>query len=217
MKFFPRAFSESRNRAAICEHAGSRCERSSRHAYAGRLLNLRTAAAVLAMGGFFAARAELSKWVEGIDASTRLEAVFFRSVLLPNGAVPVRRPPKETRPELTRLLTGAPNDAELYSLRALEDEQQLDFQAAEADWKKYADVAADKIAARVALADFYHRRVRPRDEFNALAAAGRLPAPASDKLARSGEQRHWKIYALVCTAPISTSCWQRSETKWRQT
>ena len=104
--------------------------------------NVKTAARCSRIGGFFAARAELTKWAEGISAGNRMEAVFFRNVLLPSGMVPVRRPPKETRPELTKLIGAAPNDAELYSLRALEDEQQLNFTAAEDDWKKYADIAA---------------------------------------------------------------------------
>jgi hypothetical protein len=149
---------------------------------------------VLALGGFFAARAELTKWAEGINAGNRIGAVFFRNVLLPSGIIPVRRPPKETRPELTKLIVAAPNDAELYSLRALEDEQQLDFAAAEADWKKYADVAADKGAARLALADFYHRRLRSRDEFNVLIAASFEPAPASEKLLPPQAQRPWKTF-----------------------
>jgi len=156
--------------------------------------NVKTAAAVLAIGGFFAARAGLTKWAEGINAGNRIEAVFFRNVLLPSGIIPVRRPPKETRPELTKLIGAAPNDAELYSLRALEDEQQLDFTAAEADWKKYADVAADKGAARLALADFYHRRLRSRDEFNVLIAASFEPAPASEKLFPPSAQRPWKTF-----------------------
>jgi hypothetical protein len=156
--------------------------------------NARTAAAVLALGGFFAARAELTKWAEGINAGNRIEAVFFRNVLLPSGIIPVRRPPKETRQELTKLIGAAPNDAELYSLRALEDEQQLDFTAAEADWKKYAEVAADKGAARIALADFYHRRLRSRDEFNVLIAASFEPAPASEKLFPPSAQRPWKTF-----------------------
>jgi cellulose synthase operon protein C len=151
-------------------------------------------AAVLTLGGFFAARAELTKWAEGISAGNRMEAVFFRNILLPSGMIPVRRPPKETRPELTKLIATAPNDAELYSLRALEDEQQLDFTAAEADWKKYADVAADKGAARLALADFYHRRLRSRDEFNVLIAASFEPAPASEKLLPVTAQRPWKTF-----------------------
>jgi cellulose synthase operon protein C len=150
-------------------------------------------AAALMIGGFFAARAELTKLAEGISAGNRLEAVFFRNVLLPSGLVAVRRPPKETRPELTKLIVTAPNDTELYSLRALEDEQQLDFAAAEADWKKYADVAPDKGAARLALADYYHRRLRPRDEFNVLIAASFPPAPPSEKLLPPSAQRPWKI------------------------
>ena len=155
--------------------------------------NARIAGAALAIGGFFAARAELTKWAEGINAGNRLETVFFRNVLLPSGMIPVRRPPKETRPELTKLIGATPNDAELYSLRALEDEQQLDFAAAEADWKKYADVASDKGAARLALADFYHRRLRSRDEFNVLIAASFEPVPPSDKLLPPPAQRPWKI------------------------
>ncbi len=150
--------------------------------------------AALAIGGLFAARAELTQWAEGIAAGNRLEAVFFRNVLLPSGIVPVRRPPKETRADLTRLISGAPNDAELYSLRALEDEQQLDFAAAEADWKKHADSSSDKGAARLALADFYHRRLRARDEFNVLIAASFEPVPASEKLLPPSAQRPWKIF-----------------------
>jgi lipopolysaccharide biosynthesis regulator YciM len=156
--------------------------------------NVKTAVAVLALGGFFGARAELTRWAEGISAGNRMEAVFFRNVLLPSGIVPVRRPPKETRPELTKLIGSTPNDAELYSLRALEDEQQLNFTAAEDDWRKCADIAADKGAARLALADFYHRRLRSRDEFNVLIAASFEPAPASEKLLPPPAQRPWKTF-----------------------
>ena len=118
-----------------------------------------------------ALRAELTKWAENIDAGSRLENVFFRTVVLPGGSVPARRPPKETRPELTKLIAATPGDAELYSLRALEDEQQLDFAAAEADWKKFVDLSADKGAAKLALADYYHRRLQSNPEFEALAQA----------------------------------------------
>ncbi len=154
----------------------------------------RLLAAALAIGGLFAARGELTKWAEGISAGNRIEAVFFRNVLLPSGIISVRRPPKETRPELTKLIGTAPDDAELYSLRALEDEQQLDFTAAEADWKKYTEVASDKGVARLALADFYQRRLRSRDEFNVLIAASFEPAPASEKLFPPSAQRPWKIF-----------------------
>jgi len=144
--------------------------------------------------GAVALRGELTWWTENIDASSRLEAVFFRTALLPSGPVPVRRPPKETRADLSRLIGGAPNDAELYSLRALEDEQQLDFAAAEADWKKFIDVAADKGAARLALADYYHRRHQAREEFDALTLAAREAAPAAEALLPESEQRPWKTY-----------------------
>jgi hypothetical protein len=152
------------------------------------------ALAVALIAGTGALRGELTWWTENIDASSRLQAVFFRTALLPSGPVPVRRPPKETRAELSRLIGGAPNDAELYSLRALESEQQLDFTAAEADWKKYIDVAADKGAARLALADYYHRRHQPREEFDALTLAAREAAPAAESLLPESEQRPWKTY-----------------------
>lgn len=155
--------------------------------------NARVAVASLAIGGFFAAQAELTKWAEGVIAGSRLEGVFFRNVLLPSGMVSVRRPPKETRPELTKLIDAAPT-AELYSLRALEDEQQLDFAAAETDWKKYTDVASEKGPARLALADFYHRRLRSRDEFNVLIAASFESAPASEKLFPPSAQTPWKTF-----------------------
>ncbi|HEV8145694.1 MAG TPA: hypothetical protein VGP79_04915, partial [Bryobacteraceae bacterium] len=156
--------------------------------------NRRVAVAIFVSGGLLALRAELNKWAENIDAGNRLEAVFFRSVNLPNGAVPVRRPPKETRPALGKLIDAAPRDAELYSLRALEAEQQLDFAAAEADWKKYVELAADRGAARLALADFYHRRLKPQDEFGALAIAAVEAPPAAEKLVPETQQRSWKTY-----------------------
>ncbi|MGH9668754.1 MAG: hypothetical protein ACRD3A_01395, partial [Terriglobales bacterium] len=90
--------------------------------------------ALLAIG----ARADLARWVQDVEAAGRLEAVFFRAVALPGGPALVRRPPEETRAALSQLISAAPSDAELLSLRALEDEQQLDFAAAEADWKQYA-------------------------------------------------------------------------------
>ena len=49
-------------------------------------------------------RAELARWVQHIPSPSRLEALFFRAVTLPAGAVEIRRPPKETRAELTKLI-----------------------------------------------------------------------------------------------------------------
>src|SRR5258708_16365950 len=87
-----------------------------------------------AIFGAVAAMGELPSWIRNIDASTALEGVFFRMMSLPNGAVAFRRPPSETGPALTDLIKSQPRNAELYCLRALEDEQQLDFTAADSDW-----------------------------------------------------------------------------------
>ena len=77
-----------------------------------------------------------------------------------------------------------PGNAELYSLRALEDEQQLDFTAAEADCKQYVEKSSDKRSAELALADFYHQRLRPADEIKTLSPArggnGRLAPSGTD-------------------------------------
>lgn len=134
-------------------------------------------AALLLVAAAIGARAELSRWLENLEAGS-IESAFFRTVTLPGGPLPVRRPPKETRPELSKLITAAPGDANLYSLRALEDEQQLDFDAAEADWKQHVAVSASKIPARLALADFYHRRTKVADELATLRSAASEPLPA---------------------------------------
>jgi len=144
--------------------------------------------------GVVALRGEFTQWAENVAAGSKLEAVFFRTVSLPAGPVAVRRPPKETRPALSRLMVATPADAELYSLLALEAEQQLDFAAAETDWKKLIEVSKDRGAARVALADYYHRRLKPREEFEALSLAAMELPPDADQLLPDSRQRTWKIY-----------------------
>ena len=91
--------------------------------------------AVLAVSAAVAALGELPSWIRNVEANSAIEAAFFRMMSLPSGAVAFRRPPRETRPALGDLIKAQPHNAELYSLRALEDEQQLDFTAAESDWK----------------------------------------------------------------------------------
>lgn len=135
-------------------------------------------------------RADIAQWVENIEGAGPLESVFFRL----SGGIPVRRPPRETVPALTGLINGSPNDAALYSLRALESEQAMAYEAAEADWKKYVDVAADKGAARLALADYYHRRLQPLREFETLSLAARESAPPEERLLPVDKQRPWRIY-----------------------
>ena len=123
------------------------------------------AIAVIAIGFVSAvyAAGELPSWIRNVEGSSALEAVFFRLMSVPGGDVMFRRPPRETRAALGAMIKGQARNAELYSLRALEDEQQLDVAAAESDWKAYVESSSDKINAQLALADFYHRRLRPED------------------------------------------------------
>jgi predicted Zn-dependent protease len=143
------------------------------------------------------AQGELPSWIRDIEAKSDVEHAFFRAMQLPYGEVLFRRPPAETRPALGELIQQHPGSAELYSLRALEDEQQLDFSAAEADWKLYADNASNKIAAQWDLADFYHRRLRPQDEIATLTAIGNSPATPAEKLTPAGQQQAWRAFARI--------------------
>ena len=152
---------------------------------------------ILAAGWVVSASGALPYWIRNAEAGSEIEAVFFRLMALPGGEVLFRRPPRETRPALGELLKKQPKDADLYSLRALEDEQQLDFAAAESDWKLYADNSSDKSAAQITLADFYHRRLRPIDEIKALSAAAGAPADASRNSAADREQRSWQVFERI--------------------
>jgi len=140
--------------------------------------------------GAFLIRGELEPWVQHIPAGPAV-AALFRSVPMPGGAVPILRPPAETRPALTELISRTPRDAMLCRLRAQEAEVALDFAAAEADWKTYAASADDRYSAQIELADFYHRRIRPRDEIAALTAAA---AAKDDPLQPPTAQRGWRAF-----------------------
>jgi Flp pilus assembly protein TadD len=162
------------------------------------LIALCTAAfTIFAAGWLVTASGALPEWIRNIEARTEIEAAFFRMMALPGGEVAFRRPPSETRPALGDLLKRQPANAELYSLRALEDEQQLDFTAAEADWKVFAEKSEDKLATQVSLADFYHRRLRPLDEIKALSAAAGAAPDASEKLTPASEQRSWRAFERI--------------------
>ncbi len=154
-------------------------------------------ASLVAVLGTMVALAELPAWIRNVEGGSALEGVFFRMMSLPNGAVAFRRPPSETRPALGDLIKSKPHDAELYSLRALEDEQQLDFSAAESDWKSYVEDSPDKIASQLAVADFYHRRLRPADEIKTLSSVATAPAIASEKLTPFPQQRSWQAFERI--------------------
>jgi predicted Zn-dependent protease len=155
------------------------------------------AAAFLAGIGALAAFAELPSWIRNVEAQSALEAVFFRMMSLPGGAVAFRRPPHETRPALTGLIKSQQHNADLYSLRALEDEQELDATAAEADWKAYVENSSDKATAQLALADFYHRRIRPADEIKTLSSVATSAPIPSERLAPPAQQRSWKAFERI--------------------
>src|ERR1019366_1889517 len=127
-------------------------------------------AVCLLLSSTFLLRGELEPWVQHIPSGPAI-AALFRGVPMPGETVPILLPPAETRPALTNLISGAPRDAMLYRLRAQEAEVALDFAAAEADWKSYTQHAADSYAAQIELADFYHRRIRPREEMATLSTA----------------------------------------------
>jgi cellulose synthase operon protein C len=143
------------------------------------------------------ARGELPAWIHNIEAKSDLERAFFRATQLPYGDVLFRRPSAETRPALGEMIQQQPANAELYSLRALEDERQLDFAAAEKDWKLYAEKASDKVTAQWDLADFYHRRLRPQGEIESLRSIGNSPSSPSEKFTPPNEQNAWKAFERI--------------------
>ena len=120
--------------------------------------------------------AGLGDWVQTLRNDASIQQALFRPMPMPSGAVDVRRPPSETRPELSKLIAAQPANAELRRLRASEAELAMDYPAAELDWREYARLAADHSAAAIALADFYHRRLRPLDEIQALDQAAQAGA-----------------------------------------
>ena len=160
----------------------------------GRLL-------LVGLGWTVSALGELPAWVRNIEARSVLESVFFRMMPVPGGTVAFRRPPNETRPALKELMKSQPHNSELYSLRALEDEQQLDPGAAEADWKSYVENSSDKVNAEFALADFYHRRLRPADEIQILSRIASVPSLDAENFVPPAQQRSWqafeRIFALI--------------------
>ena len=160
---------------------------------------LATALVASAFGSAIHAAGELPSWIRNLEASSALEAVFFRLMPVPTAPVMFRRPPRETRPALSEMIKMQPRNADLYSLRALEDEQQLDASAAESDWKSYVNNSSDKINAQLALADFYHRRLRPDDEIKTLTLVASAQAIPAEKLTPTTQQKSWQAFERIFT------------------
>ncbi len=147
------------------------------------------------MVAVIAVYADLPGWLQNLPDIARLDGVFFCTAPMPGGPVTVRRSPQESRAALGQLIEATPAEADLRALRAHAAEEQLDFAAAEEDWKKFAELAPDKGAGQLALADFYHRRLRPPDELGALDAAGaQVLAPSQERLQPVNQQRSWHTF-----------------------
>ncbi len=148
---------------------------------------------LLALAGA-ASRADLPRWLQHVPAVARLEAALFRRAPMPSGEVLVRRPPREARVALGDVIAADANDALAYALRARAAEEDLDFAAAEADWKKHSEIAPDRFEGLMALADFYHRRLEPQQELTALGAAAQQPASPAERFKPVSEQRSWRAF-----------------------
>ena len=140
----------------------------------------------------------IARWLENAESGSGVEKALYRLMKLPGGEILFRRSPRETRPELTALLNASHNSgkssAALYSLRAMEDEQALDFEAAERDWKTWAEKAGDKAAAHLDLANFYDRRLRPQEELAALEAVGQAAQSEGERWTAAESQRSWQAW-----------------------
>lgn len=157
------------------------------------------AAVVLLFGAglLITARGDASGPLQEAESGSRAENALYRRMPMPGGEVLARRPPREARPLLDQLVNEAPLQADLYSLRALQEEQQLDFAAAESDWKGYAQRAADRAAGQLALADFYHRRLRPQEEIEALSVVAQAGATANESLLAPVQQQSWNAFKRI--------------------
>jgi Flp pilus assembly protein TadD len=144
----------------------------------------------------FAVRAELPEWIRNVESGGRWHDAMFRTLPTPAGPVEVRRSPADAHEALARS-SGAAPDRELLALRARVAEEKLDPAAAEADWKAYASASPDAADGQLALADFYHRRLLPQKEADALAAASREEDSSEDRLLPVHERRSWRIFGRI--------------------
>ncbi|HEY2381759.1 MAG TPA: hypothetical protein VGK48_11330 [Terriglobia bacterium] len=140
------------------------------------------------------AYAEAPSWVQWLPASSPAMAILYRMVPSLAGPVPVRRPPAETAAQLALIGLRNPSDTEVIALSAREYEAQLDFSNAEARWKLLDSVSPDRAGNQIQLADYYHRRLQPEPELQALTSAEMLSPATDDPLKAETEQRAWKLH-----------------------
>ncbi len=133
------------------------------------------------------------RWTENVPSGSDIEKALYRLMDLPGGSILFRRTPRETVPALTELQQSQKSVA-LYSLRALEEEQALDFVAAERDWKAWADGADDRTGAHLDLADFYERRLLPHPQLAALEFVGNAQPDPHERWTAVDAQRSWQAF-----------------------
>jgi hypothetical protein len=143
------------------------------------------------------AGATLPAWLQHIVGSSTIESALYRVMQLPGVQALYPRPPKEAQTALAQLIAKDSGNAELYQLRARSDEQSLDEAAAESDWKLYAAHAADPIAAKLELADFYERRLLIPQEIAVLTQVGASPPIASETYLDPTHQRSWRAFERI--------------------
>ena len=151
------------------------------------------------------ARALLPPWLQHAVSGSTVEAALFRTMSLPGVDVLYPRPPGESVAELTRLVDSAPKEIALLSLRAHQEENALDFAAAERDWKAYAAQASDHGAAEMELASFYGRRLAVGDQFATLLTVGASPPVPQDAVTAPASQRSWTAFEQALTVARTQS------------
>jgi len=139
------------------------------------------------------ARAELPEWMQHVVGESTIEAALFRVMEIPGAQAMYPRPPKQAEGELGGLIAKTPDEPQLYSLRAMEAEQALNFAAAETDWKTFAAKSKDRVAGMLELADFYHRRLRPADEAATLMVVAKALG-GGDPYHSLDSERSWQAF-----------------------
>ena len=171
---------------------------------------------MVALAAVCGARAELPEWMQHVVGASTVEAALYRAMEIPGAQAFYPRPPKEAVGELGGLIAQQPQSAELYSLRAMEEEQALDFGAAEADWKAFAGKTSDAVGGTLALADFYHRRLRPAEEAAELMVVAKAPGGAGGSPA---EERSWQAFerllALAADQALPDATVEATYVAWR--
>jgi hypothetical protein len=144
----------------------------------------------------------LNYWSEDTVAGSDVERALFRDMDFPGGAVLARRPPGEATAQLDEIIKQKPDRSDLYVIRAEEEERNLQIEAAESDWRKAAELASNRSAALIDLADFYKRRLEPIKEVSALLDAGKLASSGMDRYRPETMQLQWHAFERA------TSIWK---------